>query len=76
MTTQKNWHGTLNQALEAGNVDLVVWPLGLNLNYNQTARIVSNGLFVSVCRDNKGMYETAISYTSQCEDFQQVTAGI
>lgn len=76
MITQANWHDSLNQALEAGNIDLAVWPLGLNLNYNQTARIVSNGLFVSVCRDNKGLYETAISYTSQCEDFQSVIEGI
>lgn len=76
MITQANWHDTLNQALEAGNVDLAVWPLGLNLNYNQTARLVCNGLFVSVCRDNKGLYETAISYTSQCDDFQSVIDGI
>lgn len=67
-----SWEVSVNY----GGVDLAVWPLGLNLNYNQTARLVSNGLFVSVCRDNLGMYETAISYASQCEDFQTVTNGI
>lgn len=76
MKTQASWHDTLNQAMIAGNVSLDVWPLGLNLNYNQTARLVCNGLFVSVCRDERGMYETAISYTSQCEDFYNVIEGI
>lgn len=69
-------HTTLNQALIAGNVSLDVWPLCLNLNYNQTARIVSNGLFVSVCRFDNGNYETAISYASECEDFTSVIEGI
>lgn len=64
-------HTTLNQALIAGNVSLDVWPLGLNIGYNQTARIVSNGLFVSVCRFENGNYETAISYASQCIAYQE-----
>lgn len=71
-----NWNNTLNQALEAGNVCPSVWPLGLNINYGETASIVCDGLFVSVCRDERGMYETAVSYTSQCEDFQRVVRGI
>lgn len=70
------WHNTLNEALITGDVALECWPLGLNLNYNQTARLVHNGLFVSVCRDNRGMYETAISYSSLCEDFFSVVEGI
>ena len=70
------WHDTLNAALIAGDVDIGVWPLGLNIGYNQTARLVSDGLFVSVCRDNRGMYETAISYASKCSDFQHVNEGI
>ena len=69
-------HTTLNHALIAGNVSLDVWPIGLNIGYNQTARIVSNGLFVSVCRFENGNYETAISYASQCEDFQQIIEGV
>jgi len=71
-----NWHNTLNQALIAGNVSLDAWPIGSNLSYNETARLVCNGLFVSVCRDERGMYETAISYTSQCDDFFSVIKGI
>lgn len=69
-------HSTLNQALIAGNVSLDVWPFGLNIGYNQTARIVYNGLFVSVCRFENGNYETAISYKSECEDFAHVIDGI
>lgn len=69
-------HPTLNHALIAGNVDIAAWPVGLNIGYNQTARIVSNGLFVSVCRFENGNYETAISYASQCEDFAHVIDGV
>ena len=69
-------HNTLNEALIAGNVDLSVWPIGLNIGYNQTGRACSNGVFVSVCRFDNGMYETAISYASQCDDFQHVTEGV
>ena len=69
-------HNTLNQALIAGNVSPASWPFGLNIGYNQTARIVSNGLFVSVCRFENGNYETAISYKSECEDFAHVIDGV
>lgn len=69
-------HSTLNQSLIAGNVSLDAWPMGLNIGYNQTARLVSNGLFVSVCRFENGNYETAISYKSECEDFAHVIDGI
>lgn len=66
------YHETLNQALIAGNVDLELWPMGCNIGYGQTARVVSNGLFITVSRDNNGKYETAISYASQCDDFAKV----
>ena len=69
-------HTTLNHALVAAGIDLDVWPMGFNIGYNQTARIVSNGLFVSVCRFANGDYETAISYASQCEDFQTIVEGV
>lgn len=72
----KNWHNTLNQAIEAAGLCVSVWPLGFNLDYNQTARIVSNGLFVSVCRFENGNYETAISYESGCENFAHVIDGV
>lgn len=69
-------HTTLDQALIAGNVSLDVWPMGLNIEYNQTARLVSNGLFISVCRFENGNYETAISYKSECENFAHVIDGV
>ena len=68
-----NWHNTLNEALEAGEVDLALWPLGLNLNYGETGRAVTSGTFMSVCRNNQGMYETALTYKSKCDDFQQIS---
>jgi hypothetical protein len=67
-----NFHNTLNQALEAGGVDLAAWPLGFNLSYGETGRVVTSGTFVTVHRTDYGMYETAISYPSKCEDFQQI----
>lgn len=65
-------HATLNAALIAGNVDLTLWPANFSIGYGETARVVSNGLFISVCRFENGEYETAISYSSQCDDFQKI----
>lgn len=65
-------HTTLNAALIAGNVDLALWPTNCSIGYGETARLVSNGLFISVCRFDNGEYETAISYASQCDDFQKI----
>lgn len=67
------YHETLNQALIAGGVDLALWPLGCNIGYGQTASVVSSGLFITVSRDNRGKYETAISYKSLCDDFERIT---
>jgi len=61
-----NWHNTLNEAIGTHTVN---WPLGVNINYNQTVQIVENGLFMSVSRDNRGLYETAITYKSLCQNF-------
>ena len=66
------YHETLNQALIAGKVDVALWPMGCNIGYGQTARVVSDGVFISVSRDNIGLYETAISYASQCEDMVRI----
>lgn len=65
-------HETLNQALLAGGVDLDIIPLGVALGYGESLRLVSNGLFVGVCRFDNGTYETAISYASQCDDMVRV----
>ena len=66
------YHDTLNQALIAGNVDLALWPIGCNIGYSETARVVSSGVFITVSRDSNGMYETAISYASQCDDMARI----
>lgn len=66
------YHETLNQALIAGNIDPALWPVGCNIGYNETGRVASNGTFISVTRFNDGRYETAISYSTQMEDFNRV----
>lgn len=65
-------HETLNAALLAGGVDPSLWPIGINLSYGQTARVVSSGTFITVTRFECGRYETAISYATQCEDIARV----
>ena len=69
------YHGTLNQAIEAAGVDCSLWPIGFNLNYGEIGRVASNGVFISVTRFEDGLYETAITYSTKCEDFQRVTKG-
>lgn len=66
------YHETLNQALIAGNIDPVLWPLGCNISYNETARVASAGAFISVTRFNCGRYETAVAYSTQADDFSKV----
>lgn len=67
------FHPTLNAALSELNlVDL--WPIGSNINYSQTVQhIVETGeirgkrqipvlRLISVYRDEKGRYETPVTY--------------
>lgn len=58
---KKNWFDTLNEALEAEGL-VETWPLGFNVNYNETKTIIADGLFISVYRDERGRYERPISY--------------
>lgn len=68
-----SFYNTLNEALAATNEKLVsLFPVGYNLCYGQTIRCVKNGVFFSVYRDERGMYEEAISYASKCDDFVSV----
>ena len=66
---------TLNEALNAGHPDCIaLWPLGLNIAYNSTERVlVETGALlgkrqvpemrlISVYRDERGLYEEAITY--------------
>ena len=59
---------TLNAALAAGHPDCVtLWPLGTNVAYNSTERVSvptgdTYGRIISVYRDERGLYEEAITY--------------
>lgn len=67
-TAKTNWFNTLNEALEAeGLTDL--WPLGLNIGYNQEVNFVKSGTYVSVYRDEHGRYERPIHYDSMQQDW-------
>lgn len=67
------FYPTLNQALAATDERLVeLFPVGYNLSYEQTIRFVKDGVFASVYRDERGMYEGALTYESKCEDFVQI----
>lgn len=67
------YHQTLNAALEATNEALVsLWPVGFNIGYGETGRCVVDNTFISVYRDERGLYETAVSYASKCDNFQHV----
>lgn len=64
---------TLNEALEAGNPELVaLFPVGVNVPYNHSVRGVSEGVFFSVYRDSRGLYETATFYASKMDNWVQV----
>ena len=71
------YYNTLNEALAATDEKLVgLYPIGYNPRYGETIRFVKDGIFVSVYRDERGMYEEAISYDSKCEDFVSVVQGV
>ena len=68
-----SFYNTLNEALAATDEKLVeLYQTGYSLRYGETIRFVKDGIFVSVYRDERGMYEEAISYESKCEDFVSV----
>jgi len=64
VTLTKSRFDTLNESLASRDwPDLIaLWPLGLNINYGETGETVQDGRFISVCRDNNGMYEAPITY--------------
>ncbi len=67
------FYNTLNEALAATDENLVsLFPVRYNLSYGQTIRCVKDGVFFSVYRDERGMYEEALTYESKCEDFVQI----
>lgn len=63
----KNWFPTLNEALEAEGL-VAHWPLGKNLNYGDTFSFASGGRYISVFRDDRGMYERPVHYATKMAD--------
>lgn len=63
---QQNWFPTLNAALEAEGL-VSLWPLGKNIGYGQTVDAVAGGRYISVYRDERGMYERPIHYATMME---------
>ena len=61
-----NWFPTLNDALESEGL-VALWPLGLNIRYGETRTAVAEGKFISVYRDERGMYERPIHYATKRE---------
>jgi hypothetical protein len=60
----RNWFNTLNEALDAEGL-VSKWPLGLNIQYGDTARIITEDFtLISVFRDQDGRYERPINYST------------
>ena len=58
-----NFFNTLNDALESENL-IDLWPLGSNINYNETISHVVGEIFISVYRNDVGRYERPIHYNT------------
>lgn len=63
----KNWFNTLNDALSSENL-IELWPIGTNINYDETVAITSHNTYISVHRDARGMYERPVHYHTQMEN--------
>ena len=59
----RNWFPTLNDALDAENLSHV-WPVGLNINYDQTVSISAGGRWITIYRDDTGRYERPVHYAT------------
>lgn len=64
----KNWHDTLSEALDAGKIPQDAREYIIYMPYNSEQHGAYSGLFVTVTRDHRGMYETAISYKTKMQD--------
>lgn len=62
---KQNWFDTLNEALDAENI-VELWPMGLNIAYGETAAVTvelnSKYHYISVYRDDNGLYERPVHY--------------
>ncbi len=62
---QRNFFNTLNESLQSEGL-LELWPLGTNIAYNETVGIIGTDgeTYISVYRDERGMYERPIHYST------------
>jgi len=65
-TTEKNWFNTLNEALQSEGL-VESWNYLNGISYGQTAQYCFEngskyGHFVSIYRDERGMYERPVHY--------------
>lgn len=61
--SQQNFFKTLNESLESEGL-VEKWPLGSNINYGETVRHIVDNELISVYRDERGMYERPIHYST------------
>ena len=59
--SKQNWFETLNAALQSENL-IDCWPIGMNINYGQNLRIITDNELISIYRENNGLYERPIHY--------------
>lgn len=64
MTIKRNYFDTLNDALDSEALDQM-WPVGVNINYGETVSLSAGGRWISVFRDDRGMYERPIHYVTK-----------
>jgi hypothetical protein len=65
--TGQNWFHTLNDALDSEGLT-EMWPLGVNVGYDQTVGLASGGRWISVTRDSTGRYERPVHYVTKMPD--------
>lgn len=63
----RNWFETLNDALEAEGL-IELWPVGINITYDQTVSFAAGGRWISVYRDTAGRYERPVHYATKLPD--------
>ena len=67
-STKQNWFATLNEALAAGGVLHKVPMITVNVPRGGCLNICHDGIYITVYRDERGMYEKAISYATKMQD--------
>lgn len=60
----RNWFPTLNCALSAEGL-VLLWPVGVNINYGQTVSLSAGGRWISIYRDDQGRYERPVHYATK-----------